>query len=96
MSAVVCTDLSGKEPHRQVDMGRVVTSGRIDGVMLSTLAWNAMEAVSIPAVGTLVIIFITPMIYPCMSDHHVSGMVSRWSSTIKSSCVRIVTSCGTS
>ena len=38
---VVCTDLSGKEPHRLLGMGRVVTSGILCGVMLSTLAWNA-------------------------------------------------------
>ena len=38
MSVVVCTDLSGKEPHRQVGVGREVTSGSLGGVMFSTLA----------------------------------------------------------
>ena len=36
-TAVVCTDLSGREPHRQVGMGRVVKSGRLCGVMVITL-----------------------------------------------------------
>ena len=30
---VVCTDLTGKEPHRQVGVGSVV-------ILTSTLAWN--------------------------------------------------------
>ena len=41
MSVVVCTDLSGKEPHRQVGVGMVGISGSLGGVMISTLAWNA-------------------------------------------------------
>ena len=40
-SVVVCTDLSDKELHSQVGMDRVVTSGRLGGVMVSTLALNA-------------------------------------------------------
>ena len=31
------TDLSGKEPYRQVGVGRVVTSGSIGGVMVSVV-----------------------------------------------------------
>ena len=34
VSVVVCTDLSGKEPHRQVG---VVTSGSLGGVMVSVV-----------------------------------------------------------
>ena len=34
---VFCTDLSGREPHRQITMGRAVTSGSLVGVMVSTL-----------------------------------------------------------
>ena len=37
VSVVVCTDLSGKEPHRQVGVGRVVTSGSLGGVMVSVV-----------------------------------------------------------
>ena len=37
VSVVVCTDLSGKEPHRQVGVGRVVTSGSLDGVVVSVV-----------------------------------------------------------
>ena len=41
VSVVVYSDLSGKEPHRQVGVGRVMTSGSLGGVMVSTLARNA-------------------------------------------------------
>ena len=40
-SVVVCTDLSGKEPHRQLDVDRVMTSVRIGGIMVGTLSRNA-------------------------------------------------------
>ena len=33
-SVVVCTDLSGKEPHRQVGVDRVVILGSLGGVMV--------------------------------------------------------------
>ena len=36
-SVVVCTDLSGKEPQRQLGVCIVVTSGSLGGVMVSTL-----------------------------------------------------------
>ena len=35
---VVFTDLSGKELHRQVGVGTVVTSGSLGGGMVNTLA----------------------------------------------------------
>ena len=36
---VVCNDLSGKEP--QASVGKMVTSGIVVSIMVSTLAWNA-------------------------------------------------------
>ena len=39
----LCTDLSGKEPHRQVGVGKVVTSRSLGDIMVSTLAWNARD-----------------------------------------------------
>ena len=33
---VVCTDLSGKETHGQMNVNRLMTSGRLGGVMVST------------------------------------------------------------
>ena len=56
---VVCTNLSGKEPHRQAGIGKVVTSGSLGDVMVSTLAQNARGVGSIPALGTIFPIFIT-------------------------------------
>ena len=53
--------LSGKEPHRQVGVGRVVASGNLGGVMVRSLARNARDVGSIPTVGTIILIFITPM-----------------------------------
>ena len=61
MSVVGCTDLSGKELHRQVGMGKMVTSVSLGGIMVSTLAWNARDVGSI--LGTVFPIFITPMIF---------------------------------
>ena len=46
MSVLVCTDLSGKEPHMHVGVGSVVKSGNLDGVLVSTLAQNAGDACS--------------------------------------------------
>ena len=54
-SVVVCTDLSGKEPYREVGVGSMVTSGSLGGVMVNTLAWNARN------VGTMFPIFTTLM-----------------------------------
>ena len=42
-------------------MGRVVTLLGLGGVMVSTLAWNARNVRSIPALGTIFLVFITPM-----------------------------------
>ena len=42
--AIVCTDLSGKEPHMQVGVVRMATPWNIGGVMVITLAQNAKNA----------------------------------------------------
>ena len=52
---VIWTDLSqGRE-----DVGKVVTSRSLGGVMFSTLAWNARHMHSILTLGAIVPIFIT-------------------------------------
>ena len=60
-SVVVCTDLQGKEPHRQVGIGQVMTSGSLGGGMVNTLVRNARDMVSIPALGAIFPNFIIPM-----------------------------------
>ena len=57
---VICTDLSGKELHRQLGVGIVVTSESICGVVISTLAWNVRDVGSIPTLSMIFPIFITP------------------------------------
>ena len=42
--SVVCTKISGREPHRQVSVGRVVSSGSLDGVMVNTLDFACLLA----------------------------------------------------
>ena len=37
-TVVVCTNFSSKEPHRQVGLDRVVASGSLGSVMVTTLA----------------------------------------------------------
>ena len=56
----VCTDLSGKEPHRQVGVGRVVTPGSLGSIIVCTLAKDAGNVGLIPALGAIFPIFITP------------------------------------
>ena len=51
MSVVVCTDLSGKEPHREVGVDTVVNAGLLGGVMVNTLSQNARDMGS--TLGTL-------------------------------------------
>ena len=41
--AVVCTALSGNEPHRQVGMNRMMSSGRLDGVIVNTLVASRIK-----------------------------------------------------
>ena len=64
---IVCTDLSSKEPHRQVSMGRVITSGSPGGIMVSTLAWYASDVGLIPALGAIFPIFIIHTILVAMA-----------------------------
>ena len=56
-----CTDHLGKEPYRQVDKDRLVTSGTLGGIMVGTLARNARHVGSIPVVGAIHPIFINLM-----------------------------------
>ena len=49
-SAVHYTDLSDKESHRQAGVDTMVTSGSLDGVMVSTLTQNVIHVSSIPAI----------------------------------------------
>ena len=39
VSVVVCTDLSGKESHRQVGVGRVIASGSLGGIMIRVIVY---------------------------------------------------------
>ena len=57
---VVCSDLSGKELHRQAGMGRVVISGSLGGVIVKTLIWNTRYVGSIPTLGVIFLILINP------------------------------------
>ena len=57
---VVCTVLSGKELHRQVGVGKVMSSGSLGGEMVSTLERSARDVGSTPALSTIVPIFIIP------------------------------------
>ena len=57
---VVCTDLSDKELHRQVDVNRVVIPSSLGGLMVNTLAQNASVVNSIPTLGIIFPIFINP------------------------------------
>ena len=61
ITVVICTDLSGKEPHRQVSMSSVVTSVSLSREIVSTLAWNASDVGSIQTLATIFPISITPM-----------------------------------
>ena len=60
-TVVVCTDLSGFELHRQVGVGIMLTSGMPRWSNASTLARNARFVGSIPILGIIFPIFITPM-----------------------------------
>ena len=58
-NAVVCTDPLRKLIYG-LAVGRVVTSESLGGVMVSTLTRNARDVGSIPTLGTIFLIFITP------------------------------------
>ena len=59
LSVVVCIDLSVKEPHTQLGVGRVVTSGTQCGEMIRTLAQKVRDLGTIPALGATFRIYIT-------------------------------------
>ena len=71
---VACTDLCGKELHRQVGVGIVVTPGKPMGCNASTLAWNAREVGSSPALGTVFPIFIPPTTMGAVTINPVQAM----------------------
>ena len=39
---LVCNDPSGKPPHRQAGMDRVIASGSVDSLLIRTLAWGCV------------------------------------------------------
>ena len=55
MSVVVYTHLSGKEPGKQVGLGRLVILRSLGGemVMVSTLVQKARDVGSIPPLGAI-------------------------------------------
>ena len=53
MSVVICTDLSGREPHRQVGVVRVIATGSLSSVMVSMPAQYVKGVGSIPALGAI-------------------------------------------
>ena len=59
-SVVVYADLLGKEPHRQVSGGPIVTSGSLGDEMVNPLIQNARDLGSIPALCAIFPTFITP------------------------------------
>ena len=81
---IVCTDLSGKELHRQVGVGIVMTSGSLCGVMVEQWLWNARDVGLSPALGTVFSIVITPttihtiFCYSCPIAGHFVWFPSRW------------------
>ena len=58
-SVIVNTDLSCKEPHRNVSVVNKVISGSLGGVMVSTLILNVRDVGSIPTPGKIFPVFIT-------------------------------------
>ena len=70
----VCIGLSGTESQRQVEMGRVMKSGSLGGVMVRTLAWNARYVDWIPALDAIFPIFIVPTTLG-LEHHPVPDMV---------------------
>ena len=61
ISVVICTDLLGKELHRQVGVRIVVTPRSLHGVIVSTLVQNVRDVDSIHALGKIFPIFRSPM-----------------------------------
>ena len=72
---MLCTDALGKVSYiyRQVGVGRMVTSGSIGDVMVSTLAWNTRNVGSSSALGTIFLIFITPTTLVSVTSNALCG-----------------------
>ena len=66
MCVIVCTDLSGKDQHRQVGVDIVVISGNLDCLMVNTVTMHAINVGSIPTLGAIFLIFITSIILVAM------------------------------
>ena len=91
-SVVVCTDLSGNNRHKQVGMSRVVTSGCLDGVIVSTLCWNASDDGLIPTLGAIFLNFLTPVTLVLMTRICESKQCGIW--LLNLPCVCKVTTIG--
>ena len=57
---VVCTRLSGRDPHKQFCMGRMRGLWSLGDVMVRTLTWNTKDEDPSPALGP---------IFPIVSTH---------------------------
>ena len=57
----------------------IYTSGRLGGVMFSPLTWNARDVGSIPALGAIFSIFITPTTYINIYTIHILHIVDLYS-----------------
>ena len=57
------------ELHRQVGVGSMMRSKRLGGVIVSTLALNARDMSSIPALGTIFPILVAPMTLDATTCH---------------------------
>ena len=65
-SIIVCTELSDPKQnnsHRQVGVGRMVSSGLLGGVVVITLTRNARDVGSIPDLCTIFRLVIIPTTY---------------------------------
>ena len=49
-----------QESHRQLSVGKMVTSRSLGGEMVSPLSWNLKDVGSNPDLGTIFLISITP------------------------------------
>ena len=58
----MCAGISGQEPDLQVGMCSMLASGSRGGVMDSTLAQNGRAVGSVPVLGVLYPMFLTPPI----------------------------------
>ena len=88
---VVCTKLN--KPHIQVGMGRVVTSGSLGSVMVSTLAQNVRDVDSIPTLGTLFLLFITHMTLVAVTMILSIQLCAVWLLNLPCRCIWMVIAC---